>query len=119
MVLQYLPHRRYLPEDFESNSHDSNGTGVESVKSENEKVLTTSETTELVKTRTQKKQLTEEEETVKEYHDPVIAVLEDDNGQEYPVREFRDEAGKTWFQSLNEFEYRETKTEASKYKWWR
>lgn len=112
MVFKYFPHKRYLPEDYEaasiqSNSDDS-ADSVSDIKVG--KAGYVSQVQKEVDVATEK-------ESEAEYKSPTVAILQDQSGKEYRIREFKDQANRHWYDVFDEFEYRETTEEASKYKW--
>lgn len=110
VIWNFIPHRRYLPEDtiaIGDTSYD--------------RIDTKSEEKTEVPVEISKEITVPSEETSalsvdlgKEGYVPFEV-----DGKVYKVREFRDEAHRPWWKFFDEFEYRETTEESSRYKWFK
>ncbi|VEU19574.1 DEKNAAC100035 [Brettanomyces naardenensis] len=104
----FIPHRRYLPEDSDTKAEDSErSVSQSSEKAEQVEVIT--KTVESLELKT----------SGIEGESEAVAIIQDPYGETFRVKEFRDQAKRPWYKFFDEFEYRESKKEASRYKWWR
>ncbi|VEU21998.1 DEKNAAC102986 [Brettanomyces naardenensis] len=105
----FIPHRRYLPEDLVA----AGTTGIKdnTASADSAESLDKPDPVQVKTTGIGLFDSTEE--------DQPIAIIQDKYSESYKIKEFRDEAKRPWTKFFDEFEYRESKEESSRYDWWR
>jgi hypothetical protein len=123
-VYRFIPHRRYLAEDFKTDLSEELSDDNENIDFKEK--IRIQDGTEISKeiydeTNDSSSAITFEGNSNiggDVFVSPTLAVVKIDD-VEYEIREFRDEVNRPWWKFFDEFEYRETTEESKKYKWYK
>lgn len=115
---KYFPHRRFLPEDLVVQTEADSDSETDVVREVNYKKEDESDKNDEVEVL-RKDSVTDATESSHNFDDDAGYLKYQVGEKVYRIKEIRDEADRPWWKFFDEFEYRESKVEASKHKWYK